>query len=194
MSKCERIRVFEDELYKVFSNGKIYSKTKHRFLKPSLNKYGYLYHSHFHNKCMTVHQIIARIFIGEPPKNMVDPTIDHIDHNRLNNDVSNLRWLERSENAKATLIKQIGEKNPAAILTEKDVIQICELLENGCELLPIAKRFNVDKTTISNIKRKKNWVAISSKYKFSTKPAKTKEQCIKQREEIKRLILEGKKT
>ena len=49
-------------------------------------------------KCKTylVHRLIAETFIPNPENK---PCIDHIDRNRDNNDVSNLRWVTIKENA-----------------------------------------------------------------------------------------------
>jgi hypothetical protein len=42
-----------------------------------------------------IHQQVARLFIGERICNLV---VDHEDQNKLNNDVSNLRYITQSEN------------------------------------------------------------------------------------------------
>jgi hypothetical protein len=42
-----------------------------------------------------VHQEVARLFIGERPTDLV---IDHIDRNKLNNNVCNLRYITQKEN------------------------------------------------------------------------------------------------
>lgn len=49
-------------------------------------------------KCKTyyVHRLVAETFIPNPENK---PSIDHIDRNRANNDVSNLRWVTTKENA-----------------------------------------------------------------------------------------------
>lgn len=49
-------------------------------------------------KCKTyyVHRLVAETFIPNPDNK---PSIDHIDRNRANNDVSNLRWVTTKENA-----------------------------------------------------------------------------------------------
>ena len=42
-----------------------------------------------------IHQLVAKVFIGERPDNLV---VDHIDRDKLNNNVSNLRYITQKEN------------------------------------------------------------------------------------------------
>lgn len=42
-----------------------------------------------------IHQIVSKLFIGERPENLV---IDHIDRNKLNNNITNLRYITQKEN------------------------------------------------------------------------------------------------
>ena len=66
----------------------------------SLGK-GRYYHVKYHGKVFSVHRLVAETFL-ENPENK--PTVDHIDRNRLNNDVSNLRFAtykEQIENGSA---------------------------------------------------------------------------------------------
>ncbi len=46
-------------------------------------------------KSRTVHRIIAETFLGALPKGL---DTDHIDRNKLNNDITNLRYISRSQN------------------------------------------------------------------------------------------------
>ena len=125
---------------------------------------------------------------------MKDPTVDHIDSNRRNNHYSNLRWIERSINSSIRKIKPKGELNGQHVLIEKEVIEICEMLqENKLNLKQIGEIYGVPKSTISNIKRGRTWTYISKNYNFIKRKQKDKESSKKQREEIKELLFKGLK-
>ena len=79
--------------YIIFMNGKIYNKKKNRFIKSSVDKStGYFKLHLYKNKkeyTFYLHRILGECFI----KNSHNlPTIDHIDRDRLNNKINNLRW------------------------------------------------------------------------------------------------------
>ena len=139
-----------------------------------------------------VHRLVAKVYLGEPPEYMKDPTVDHIDGDKTNNDYVNLRWVERDVNSSIRKNKGIGESNHEAILNEKQVIEICELLiQNTKTFKEIADMYSVDKSTISNIKRKKTWKHLTKAYAFEIKKQKNKNESIKQREEIFELLNSG---
>lgn len=157
-------------LYKIDEYGNVFSIYKNDYLKPKTDKDGYLSLS-LRGEQRIVYVGIATLvmynFIGPPPINMKDPTIDHIDGKILNNYYKNLRWLERGVNSSIRKNTGLGELNHEAKLTEKEVEEICDLLMlNNLSLTQIAQRYNVQKSTISNIKRKKNWKYITEKYSF----------------------------
>lgn len=100
--------------YFVSDNGTIYSKKisrrynpygEMRVVKPRLHPSGYLYYGLFigEGKDKTRlwrrgHRLVASAFIGNIPNKM---DVDHIDGNRHNNNVSNLRIVTHSENCLA---------------------------------------------------------------------------------------------
>ena len=55
------------------------------------------------------HRLLAQQFIDNPD-NL--PEVDHIDRNRNNNSLSNLRWVSRSENCRNRTVKPSGKRPP----------------------------------------------------------------------------------
>jgi hypothetical protein len=83
--------------YYVSNFGRVYN-SRLRCLRPRINRYGYQRVNLCKNgnkKCVTIHKLVAHAFM-ENPENK--PCIDHKDRNRLNNHVSNLRYVTQSEN------------------------------------------------------------------------------------------------
>ena len=65
-----------------------------RILNGCVNKYGYRTIG-LNNKKYLYHRIIAQIFIPNPD-NL--PDIDHINHDKLDNKIENLRWVSKQDN------------------------------------------------------------------------------------------------
>ena len=78
--------------YQASSDGQIRNKKTLRVLKPSIRN---SYLSVSVTKNMKVHRLVALAFI---PNLENKPHIDHIDRNRSNNKIDNLRWSTQSEN------------------------------------------------------------------------------------------------
>ena len=159
------------DLYKIDEYGNVWSKYKHNYLKPKINKDGYLVLSLRTNNNeklnVSVATLVAYHYL-KPPQDILDLTVDHIDNNRQNNYYKNLQWLERADNTrKATSVSQVGSKNSMAKLNDIDVENICILLcENKLTYKEIGNIYNVSKSTINNIANRKNWRNISCKYNF----------------------------
>mgnify|MGYP003656656509 CR=1 FL=1 len=91
------IEGYED--YLIYDDGLVYSKKrKGRFMKPGNHCSGYKYIDLFKNgkrKSFTIHRLVALHYIANPENK---PELDHIDRDKSNNHVSNLRWVTRLEN------------------------------------------------------------------------------------------------
>lgn len=53
-----------------------------------------------------IHRLVAQAFIPNPDNK---PTVDHIDRNKLNNNVSNLRWATYNEQNKNRILTKLIE-------------------------------------------------------------------------------------
>jgi len=90
-------------IYEVSNFGNVRRKLlsgNYKELKCSIMNRGYKYfQQHRDGKRINhlIHHIVAQLFLGERPENNV---IDHIDRDKLNNNVSNLRYCTQLENMK----------------------------------------------------------------------------------------------
>lgn len=111
-------------------------------------------------KNFSVHRLVALVYIPNPHNY---PFVCHKDNNPKNNHYLNLRWDNNYGNMQDRKLagryyEQIGEKNYSHKLTEKEVLQIKELLKST-ELTQqlIANKFNISRTTINDIKYHRSW-------------------------------------
>ena len=90
----KRINEFPD--YLIDFNGNIFGKNG--FLKAQLDGNGYTFVALYKDKkrnTKKVHRLVAQTFL-ENPNNF--PAVDHIDQNKANNHVDNLRWVTTQKN------------------------------------------------------------------------------------------------
>lgn len=112
MEEWKEIKNFEN--YWVSSEGKIWSEKSNKFLKAQANKKGYLWVYLWQNGkyyWRSIHRLVAEAFI-ENPENK--PTVDHINRNRLDNRVKNLRWADRYEQIKNRDLTEYKNKQQKA--------------------------------------------------------------------------------
>ena len=126
------------------------------------NRLGYL-KTHLYKdgkpKDFTVHQLVARTFLGEPstPKHQVN----HKNGNKADNNVTNLEWSTCSENQTHAysigLKNQKAEKNNGSKLTWELVNEIRELYAKGEVQKSISKRLGVSTSQVCLLVNNKTW-------------------------------------
>ena len=85
--------------YLIYEDGRVQKKKTKRFLKSQLNKqinyYMVVLSKNNKTKNFLIHRLVALHYIP-----LVDGKnqVDHIDRNKTNNNISNLRWVNNSEN------------------------------------------------------------------------------------------------
>lgn len=110
----------ENANYEVSGFGRVRNASTGRILKQNISSSGYPFvHLGRKRKNMKVHILVASAFIGEK---MPGFDVDHIDHDRTNANLNNLRYLSIKEN-----------RGKAGRMKRKPILQI----ENGI----VVKRF-----------------------------------------------------
>ncbi|NBL63708.1 hypothetical protein GV828_00680 [Flavobacterium sp. NST-5] len=123
------------------------------------------------NHHFLVHRLVARYFLPTPPPEKT--VVGHLDYNKLNNHVSNLRWMSPEEN------QQHQSKSPYVIaekkwrkytkkakikgqkLTTTEVMHIKIQLRRNKPARQIAKQFDISEMQVYRIKRGENWSHIT---------------------------------
>jgi hypothetical protein len=153
--------------YAVDEEGNVYSLKNDLILKTRLDRYGYkLVTLHYKGKAFTrkVHRLVAQAYIDNP-ENLA--TVNHKDGIKTNNKVNNLEWMSAPNNMKhgfKTGLHTIGEKRKAGRkvkLTNKDVIEIKKMIQEGRGNTEIGKFFGVSCGCIYSIRVGKSWKHIS---------------------------------
>lgn len=100
-------------------------------------------------KQMRVHRLVAQSFIPNPNKK---EQVNHIDGNKLNNNVNNLEWATGSENLKHAIDIGLYSPNNTRKLSNEQALDVLKRLNNKELVKDIASLYNVTTMTIQNIK------------------------------------------
>lgn len=162
----------ESENYQLSNYGRVRrwkpNQKKHTYLKPT-NVNGYHYMSFRcendwqKRKTFSIHRMTADLFL-EKPNTQGERFVIHLDYNKQNNDIKNLRYVDQLG---LTLHNQ---KNPNVInsvrkgiityskLSEADVVKLkIKLRKGGDKLYKLAQEFGITHTQLNRIRKGENW-------------------------------------
>lgn len=120
------------------------------------------------NKAWLIHRLVAEYFLTKPSDEHI--IVAHLDHDKLNNHVSNLKWMTQSEfyrhqrtnpefiDARKNASERLNNaKLTNAKLTAPKIMLIKKKINEGIKLRVLAKSFKVSETQLLRIKRGINW-------------------------------------
>ena len=106
------------ENYAISNTGKVLNIKSQKLMKQNNDKGGYM-RTHLQTNQFSVHRLMAISFLDNP---LNKPIVDHIDGNRVNNIITNLRWAtiqENNINAKMKSTNKCGVKGVCMIKGKK---------------------------------------------------------------------------
>lgn len=174
MKEIKVKNVIFNQKYLIDEEGKIWSPYKKDYLSPCPTSKGYyriVLQTSKGRKTFQLHRLVLETFC--PNDNSENLEVNHIDGDKSNNKLQNLEWCTGSFNVRHSLDK--GLKTPARgtqvsgnKLSEKEVLEICDLLLNSSlSLREIGDKYGVSKHCIYDIKRKKSWEWLTQQYIFN---------------------------
>ncbi|MEL7398026.1 MAG: HNH endonuclease [Pseudomonadota bacterium] len=114
------------------------------------------------------HCIVAETYLGPCPGDGFQ--VAHADGSRLNNHPSNLRWSRPKENHQDRRVHgtgPVGERNPKAKITERDVRSIrleyrkIKARNSGRRVEELEEKYGLHRETILNIAMGRSWKHVS---------------------------------
>jgi hypothetical protein len=113
------IKGFEN--YSVSNLGNIINNKTSRILKPSINAHGYYKLTLYKDGDVytkNIHKLVAEAFIANPYNKQF---VDHINNNKLDNKVRNLRYVTNQENQMNSKLSSKNTSNYKGVLFDKQI-------------------------------------------------------------------------
>ena len=128
MEEWKQIEDYDN--YEISNLGNVRNKKTNKLLKPhiTIGYYDIILSKNNKIKHFKIHRLIAIAFIPNPNN---FPIIDHIDKNRLNNSIDNLRWVSSSQNNYNRNMKTHSSKYRGVSWSKKRNKWIVQLSING---------------------------------------------------------------
>ncbi len=135
-----------------------------------------------------VHRFVAKYFLPPPSAELEAickvnypfvVCVNHIDHVKLNNHVSNLEWCTHKHNTQESwrvgcTKPLIGEDNGRAVLTEDKVHEICKSFESGMKPKEAVEVYGISRSQATKIRAGHAWTHVSQLYDIKVNKRKPK--------------------
>lgn len=145
--------------YEVSNTGFIRNIKTGLILKPIVHKNaGHLYFFPKKGKRLYIHRAVLQAFVGKCPH---EQECRHLDGNSQNNNLDNLKWGTRKQNAQDVIRhgrKHFGENAPFSTMSNSDAVKVRSMAKMGLSSREIARKYSVSHTTIQKIIRGERYV------------------------------------
>lgn len=150
---------YEDK-FLISNRGFIFNTHTKKIIATRKDPQGYIQADLTYNreqKTNRIHRLVALTFIPNPDSK---PAVNHKDGDKNNNCLENLEWVTNKENTthayQKGLLKNTGENNTQAKLTNQQVLEIREL-KGKLSQSKIGHLYGISQTTVGLIHRNKTW-------------------------------------
>ncbi len=104
-AECARFAMYEVSTHgRVRRDGRVLVPVTNKqtgYIVLSMRRDGVTYQSY-------VHRLVALTFFGDPPADMRNPRVDHLNGNRAENHVGNLQWVSHAQNIRRRYREEVG--------------------------------------------------------------------------------------
>lgn len=159
------------DMYAVTDDGEIYSFYSSKFLKFSIDRYGYVRYTLYNEdgpKAITGHRAVASAYLDNPDSL---ETVNHKDGDKKNNHYTNLEWCSVKDNIvhaiSTGLRKNSGGRDYIGI---ESAHKICSLMEQGVRPKEVAEMLGISYKIVGSIRSGEKWKHVSHEYDFSMMP------------------------
>lgn len=154
--------------YMVSNFGKVYHRYLKIIMKPGLETSGYYFiilSTINGQKIVQMNRLVLMTF--NPINNPENYQANHINGNKLNNELSNLEWTTRSENITHAYKTGLHPKPSNTIIDIETAKKIVCMLDMGKKCKDIAYILDVNENIVNSIKKKESWKEVSEGHDFN---------------------------
>lgn len=141
----------------ITSSGMVYSTSTSKYVELRINNHGYQYVVIYKGSVkyrLHIHRLVAEHFL-ENENNY--PVVDHIDNNRINNNVSNLRWCTYSQNAMNTSKRKQNKSGVVGVsVNRKGNKWYSKITVNG-KIINLGTFTNIEDARLARIEAEKKY-------------------------------------